>query len=93
MPKFIDLTGKQFGNWRVTKYIGKSIWECINEKTSQTKKIHSYDLRNKYINGNKEYNPKEVEDLKGKYFGEWEITEHGNVDALVEKKVTYQDMT
>lgn len=76
MPKFIDLTGKQFGNWRVSKYIGKSVWECINEKTLQIKNIHSYDLRNKYLNGNKEYNPKEVEDLKDKCFGEWEVLEY-----------------
>lgn len=28
MGKFIDLTGKQFGNWIVLEYVGKSYWLC-----------------------------------------------------------------
>lgn len=29
MSKFIDLTGKKFGLWRVVEYSGNSLWKCL----------------------------------------------------------------
>ena len=76
MPKFIDLTGKTFGDWTIEEYIGNSNWKCINLITHQEKIIHSYDLRTKYLNGKMEYKPKEHEDIKGQIFNYWEVIEH-----------------
>lgn len=28
MPKLIDLTGKNIGDWEVIEYAGKSMWRC-----------------------------------------------------------------
>ena len=76
MPKRIDLTGKEFGDWVVEEYLENSVWRCRNKINSQIKDIHSYDLRTKYLNNKMTYIPKEYEDIKGKQFGEWTALEY-----------------
>lgn len=76
MPKRIDLTGKEFGDWVVEEYLENSVWRCRNKISNQIKDIHSYDLRTKYLNNKMTYIPKEYEDIKGKQFGEWTALEH-----------------
>lgn len=39
MPKFIDLTGKIFGRWKVLKYMGKSRWLCECSCEAHTQRI------------------------------------------------------
>lgn len=76
MPKFIDLKGKTFGSWVVKEYIGKSVWRCVDTETGLTKDIHSYDLRNKYLNNRFEYKPKGIEDLSNRKFNEWTVIKY-----------------
>lgn len=52
MPKFIDIKGKQFGDWTAIEYLGSSEWLCEDSKGNR-KKINSYELRNKYTNETK----------------------------------------
>lgn len=41
--KFKDLTGKQFGEYKVLKYLGKRKWEC-QCSCGAIKSVHGYDL-------------------------------------------------
>lgn len=44
---FKDITGQQFGNWKVIKYLGDELWDCECQCEKHTRKtIDSYALRN-----------------------------------------------
>ena len=45
MGKFIDLTGRIFGNWTVLGYVGESYWLC-KCKCGKEKSVNSYNLIN-----------------------------------------------
>lgn len=76
MGKFIDLTGQQFGDWKVEYYAKDSYWLCRNIKTNETKSIHSYSLRTQYSNYTKINKRKPKNDLTGQTFGEWTVLEY-----------------
>lgn len=79
MGKFIDITGQTFGKWKVIRYIGNSLWECINNTTGETKNIHSYTLRKRH--SGKKVTSKKTMELEGKKFGLWEVLEYtGGID-------------
>ena len=52
MPKFIDLTGKTFGRWKVLKYMGKSRWLCECSCEEHTRRV--VDGQSLRIDGTKE---------------------------------------
>jgi hypothetical protein len=43
MVKFVDLTGQEFGRWKVVNYLGKSKWLC-KCVCGKEKKIHRHSL-------------------------------------------------
>lgn len=44
---FKDITGQQFGNWKVLNYLGDGLWDCECQCEKHTRKtIDSYALRN-----------------------------------------------
>ena len=44
--KLIDITGKTFGNWKVTGYLGDKFWECKCTKCGNEKRFRGHVLRN-----------------------------------------------
>lgn len=42
--KQIDLTGKQFGHWKVLEYVGNEFWKCKCD-CGTIKNVHSWELR------------------------------------------------
>lgn len=52
MGQIIDLTNQTFGDWTAIRYIGDSMWECMNSE-GEVKNIHSYTLRTKLSNHTK----------------------------------------
>ena len=77
-----DLTGKQFGNWKVLRYDKNNHWICECQCENHTiKSIQGYSLthgkskscgclRKKILSESK------VEDLTGKRFGDWLVIEY-----------------
>ena len=72
---FIDLAGKQLGDWVPFEYLGSSMWKCQNTKTGEVKDIHSYSLRNYDCYKEGYIKTSKNEDLRGQKFGEWEPLE------------------
>lgn len=69
MPGFIDLTNQTFGDWIAIRYLGDSMWECINSK-GEIKNIHSYTLRTRLSNHTK-LGSKQPNGILGNTFGQW----------------------
>lgn len=71
--KFIDLKGKQFGDWHVDEYYGDRKWVCTC-KCGYTAVVAGYDLRN----GNTKgcimcKGSRQIDDLTGKQFNDWTV--------------------
>lgn len=69
MGQIIDLTNQTFGDWTAIRYIGDSMWECMNSE-GEVKNIHSYTLRTKLSNHTK-LGSKQPEGVLGNTFGQW----------------------
>lgn len=69
MGQVIDLTNQTFGDWTAIRYIGDSMWECMNSE-GEVKNIHSYTLRTKLSNHTK-LGSKQPEGVLGNTFGQW----------------------
>ena len=73
---FIDLTGKQFGEWTVLRHLDGSYWEC-QCSCGKISKVHSYELRNgRSLSCGHNTRSKKLEDLTGKQFGDWKVLEY-----------------
>lgn len=73
-----DLTGQQFGNWRVIEYKGKSEWLCECQCENHTRRlIRTYMLKS---GGSKSCGCNRVtgqlKDLTGQQFGNWKVLEY-----------------
>ena len=98
MTNFVDLTGKQFGNWLVLKYLGKSKWLCECQCENKThKEIHSYSLREgkstscgciRKMNNTQS----KLEDLTGKQFGDWLVLRYAG-DSMWECECQCENKT
>lgn len=74
MGVFQDLTGQQFGEWKVISYRGKSMWEC-ECSCGKLKDVHSYSLRNgKSVSCG--HNTTGFKDLSGQKINEWNVIEY-----------------
>ena len=72
--KLKDLTGKQFGSWKVKKYLGNQKYECKCLKCGNTYAISSSNL---ISNDSTQCRVcASLEDLRGKTFGEWTVLEY-----------------
>ena len=82
-----DLTGKQFGNWKVLEYNGKSEWLCECQCEKHTKRlVRTYMLKS---GGSKSCGcgrvTSQIDDLTGKQFGLWKVISYdGNSKWLCE---------
>lgn len=47
--KLIDITGKEFGDWKVLSYYGNKLWNCKCRKCGRDRKIRGHELRGKDI--------------------------------------------
>lgn len=74
MAKFLDITGKQFGEWVATKYLGSSYWECKSSLTAEIKRIHAYSLKTDYL----KMKSRGIvnKDLFNKKFGCWTVLKY-----------------
>ena len=73
---FIDLTGKQFGEWTVLRHLEGSYWEC-QCSCGKISKVHSYALRNgKSLSCGHNTESKKRENLEGKQFNEWKVIKY-----------------
>lgn len=70
--KLIDLIGKTFGEWKVLKYIGNSIWEC-QCSCGTVKAISSRHLRDGVSTNCGHSGNKKRIDLTGLKAGDWEV--------------------
>lgn len=82
--KVVDLTGRQFGELKVQKYLGNQIWECL---CSCGRIVNKH--RTKLLDGRAKScghgTSKEPLDIKGKQFGKLKVLEYaGNKNWLVE---------
>lgn len=72
----IDLTGKQFGQWKVLEYAGDRKWKC-QCSCGVIKAVSGSDLRNGKSTNCGHLTNRRLEDLTGKKFGEWEVLSKG----------------
>lgn len=72
--KVDDLTGKQFGDWKVIRYIGHSYWEC--ECSCKTiKKVKAQSLKSG-ASTSCGHSTTGFKDLTGMKFGKWNVLEY-----------------
>ena len=74
--RFIDLTGQQFGDWKVIKYRGKNKWECVC--SCNKNKIHIVDGRSLKSGTSKScgHSSGKLKDIKDQIFGELTAREY-----------------
>lgn len=74
----IDLTGKEFGTWKVLEYSGDKKWKCKCLCGCNTvKDVTGSDLRNGKSTGCGRHSNKKIDNLTGQKFGDWLVIEHG----------------
>lgn len=74
MPKRLDLYGKVFGEWKVGRYLGSSLWEC-KCSCGVTKPVLGKTL----VSGKSKscgHSTNKIIDLKGRQFGKWKVLDY-----------------
>lgn len=69
-----NLTNKQFGEWKVLRYMGSSFWEC-RCSCGEVRNIIAYQLTSGRSTSCG-HNSSKFKDLRGKRFGDWEPIEY-----------------
>lgn len=80
-----NLSGKQFGEWRVLRYLGNKRWEC-QCSCGVIKSVLTSTLKSGESTSCGHINKSKHGDLAGKKFGEWQVLERVGTRGLYKCK-------